>query len=133
MIRFLVLLVALLLAGGIEAFVVSPTSVASSTQSFGLSGSNQDNDGGKGNPFGGFFKDFMSSVDDQVDDFFNKRMGNGEAFYGKRKSNPSGKVEGQYNGMGLTDKLRIDVARARKEAFLEEKERRRAEAEKRGL
>jgi hypothetical protein len=50
----------------------------------------------------------------------------------KRKSDPSGKVEGKYNGMGLTDKLRIDVARARKEAFLEEKERRRAETERRG-
>lgn len=72
-------------------------------------------------------QDMASSVDDVVDDFFNKRMGNGEVFYGKRKYKPSGSVEGDYNGMGLTDKLRIDVARARKEAFLEERERRNAE------
>ena len=38
-------------------------------------------------------KGFWRSFDDALDDFFYKRMGNGEIFYGKRKSNPSGKVE----------------------------------------
>eukprot|EP00978_Attheya_sp_CCMP212_P041639 scaffold241197_cov37-Attheya_sp.AAC.1 len=59
-------------------------------------------------------------MDDVVDDFFNKRMGNGEIFYGKRKFKPSGSVEGDYNGMGLTDKLKIDITRERKEEWLEE-------------
>ena len=74
--------------------------------------------------------DMVSNLDDVIDDFFNKRMGNGETFYGKRKYKPSGNVEGEYNGFGLTDKGRIDVTRARKEAFLEEKRRREEESEK---
>jgi hypothetical protein len=65
--------------------------------------------------------DMFKSMDDVVDDFFNKRMGNGEIFYGKRKYKPSGNVEGDYNGMGLTDKLKIDITRQRKEEWLEEK------------
>lgn len=86
-----------------------------------------------GNPIKGFLNemnDVFSNWDDVVDDFFMKRMGNGEQFYGKRKFKPSGNVEGDYNGMGLTDKVRIDVARVRKQAFLEEREKKRAEAEK---
>jgi hypothetical protein len=82
------------------------------------------------NPLQGI-ADMFSNIDDVIDDFFYKRMGNGEVFYGKRKYKPSGKVEGEYNGFGLTDKGRIDVTRARKEAFLEEKRRREEEAEKR--
>ena len=35
--------------------------------------------------------DMMSSFDDVVDDFLNKRMGNGEIFYGQRKYKPSGR------------------------------------------
>lgn len=66
-------------------------------------------------------KDMLSNFDDVVDDFFYKRMGNGEVFYGKRKYKPSGNVEGEYKGMGLTDSLKIDIARERKEQFLEEK------------
>jgi len=58
----------------------------------------------------------------------------GEVFYGKRKYNPSGKVDGEYNGMGLTDKTRINIARARKAQFLAEREeKQRAEMKRRGL
>ena len=61
--------------------------------------------------------DMFNSFDDVIDDFMNKRMGNGEVFYGKRKYRPSGKVntDGKYNGMGMTDKARIDAARQIKE------------------
>ena len=75
--------------------------------------------------------DMFASFDDVIDDFFYKRMGNGEVFYGKRKYKPSGNVDGEYNGMGLTDKLKIDISRERKELFLEEKRRREEEAKKR--
>jgi hypothetical protein len=62
--------------------------------------------------------DMMRSMDDVIDDFMNKRMGNGELFYGKRKYKPSGKdnTDGKYNGMGMTDKARIDAARQAKES-----------------
>eukprot|EP00978_Attheya_sp_CCMP212_P012653 scaffold31649_cov53-Attheya_sp.AAC.8 len=75
-------------------------------------------------PILGGIVDVFSNMDDVVDDFFNKRMGNGEIFYGKRKFKPSGSVEGDYNGMGLTDKLKIDITRERKEEWLEEKKMR---------
>ena len=73
--------------------------------------------------------DMINNFDAMVDDFFYKRMGNGEVFYGKRKYKPSGRVEGKYNGMGLTDKLKIDVSRERKELFLQEKRRREDEGQ----
>lgn len=63
----------------------------------------------------------MSTMDDMIDDFFYKRMGNGEIFYGKRKVKPSGKVEGEYNGFGLSDKQRIEDSRVVKLARLEQK------------
>lgn len=72
----------------------------------------------------------LSNFDDVLDDFFYKRMGNGEVFYGKRKYKPTGRVEGKYNGMGLTDKLKIDISRERKELYLEEKRRREEESPK---
>lgn len=65
--------------------------------------------------------EMFSNMDAVVDDFFNKRMGNCEIFYGKRKYKPSGSVQGEYNGFGLTDKLKIDVTRARKEEYMEKK------------
>ena len=73
--------------------------------------------------------DIMSNLDDVIDDFMGKRMGNGEVFYGQRKFKPSGRenTEGKYNGMGLSDKLRIDVARERKEEYLEMKRARKQE------
>ena len=73
--------------------------------------------------------DMFRNLDDVIDDFYNKRMGNGETFYGKRKFNPSGKVEGEYNGMGISDKMKIDTARDRKEEWLEEKKMRQEIAE----
>eukprot|EP00551_Chaetoceros_affinis_P013992 CAMPEP_0203696764 /NCGR_PEP_ID=MMETSP0091-20130426/7889_1 /ASSEMBLY_ACC=CAM_ASM_001089 /TAXON_ID=426623 /ORGANISM="Chaetoceros affinis, Strain CCMP159" /LENGTH=158 /DNA_ID=CAMNT_0050568599 /DNA_START=83 /DNA_END=559 /DNA_ORIENTATION=- len=69
---------------------------------------------------GGFF-DMFANLDDVAEDFFYKRMGKGEIFYGKRKYKPSGDVEGEYNGFGLSDKLKIDMTREYKEAWLEEK------------
>jgi hypothetical protein len=48
-------------------------------------------------------------------------MGQGEIFYGKRKYKPSGNVEGDYDGMGLSDSLKIAQAREYKEEWLEEK------------
>jgi len=56
-------------------------------------------------------------------------MGQGEIFYGKRKYKPSGKVESAYNGMGLTDKQRIDDAREYKAQIEEERRIRKEMAE----
>ena len=65
--------------------------------------------------------DMLSSFDDVVDDFVNKRMGNGEIFYGQRKYKPSGRenTSGSYTGMGMSDKARIDAARAYKAEMME--------------
>jgi hypothetical protein len=71
--------------------------------------------------FLGGIKDFFSNLDAVADDFFYKRMGKGEIFYGKRRYKPSGNVEGEYQGMGLSDKLKIDMAREYREEWLEEK------------
>ena len=65
--------------------------------------------------FMGDLKGMMNNFDAVVDDFVFKRMGNGEQFYGKRKYSPSGNVEGDYNGMGQSDLIRIEIARVRKE------------------
>ncbi|KAL7559137.1 hypothetical protein ACA910_010217 [Epithemia clementina (nom. ined.)] len=83
------------------------------------------------NPFKEF-SDMISSWDDVIDDFMNKRMGNGELFYGQRKYKPSGRenTQGNYNGMGLSDSVRIDIARERKEDYLAMK---RAQEEKKNL
>jgi len=82
----------------------------------------KENDGGwmtKFNPLKEF-SDMMSSMDDVIDDFMGKRMGNGEVFYGQRKYKPSGRenTEGSYNGMGMSDKYKIDMSRQRKEEYL---------------
>lgn len=82
----------------------------------------------KNNPLKGIV-DMIANMDDVIDDFMCKRMGNGEVFYGKRKFNPSGKVDGVYNGMGMSDKTRIDITREYKEIVMEER-RRRAEEQK---
>ena len=42
---------------------------------------------------------------------FPNEVGNGEAFYGKRKYKPSGSVETDYNGYGFSDSRKIDAAR----------------------
>mmetsp|Transcript_14439 Transcript_14439/g.26072 ORF Transcript_14439/g.26072 Transcript_14439/m.26072 type:complete len:138 (-) Transcript_14439:1187-1600(-) len=66
------------------------------------------------NPFAELGEMF-SSLDDVIDDFFNKRMGNGEVFYGKRKYKPSGNIETDYNGGGLSDWREIEAAREYRE------------------
>lgn len=70
-------------------------------------------------------KDMFQNFDDVVDDFFNKRMGNGEIFYGKRKYKPSGNVEGDYNGFGISDFQKIEATKERKQMWLEEQQWRR--------
>ncbi|KAL3932261.1 MAG: hypothetical protein SGBAC_010931 [Bacillariaceae sp.] len=60
-------------------------------------------------------QNIWNNLDDVVDDFLCKRMGSGEQFYGKRKYNPSGRHDGVYNGMGRSDFIQIEVARARRE------------------
>ena len=77
-------------------------------------------------------QDMFSSMDDVVEDFMCKRMGNGETFYGKRKYKPSGRPHtgGKYNGMGLSDRLRIDITRQVKEEIMEKRRQQREEEEK---
>ncbi len=53
-------------------------------------------------------------------------MGNGEIFYGKRSYKPSGSVETDYNGGGLSDWRKIEAARE----FREERAMMREEAKK---
>jgi hypothetical protein len=89
---------------------------------------------GKGNGFPNPFKEFgdmLSSMDDVIEDFMFKRMGNGEVFYGKRKYKPSGRpnTEGKYNGMGMSDKLKIDITLEVKEEMLERRRQKQQERE----
>lgn len=84
--------------------------------------------------FFGDLKGMMGNFDAVVDDFVYKRMGNGEQFYGKRKYNPSGNIDGDYNGMGQSDLIQIEIARVRKEEMELRRQRRleAAEQESRG-
>ena len=102
------------------SFAPTPNSPRSITQRLAENGNN---DGGGFNPLKEL-SDMFSSMDDVLDDFFYKRMGNGEVFYGKRKYKPSGDVEGSYNGLGLTDKQRIEDATVIGMTRMEEKRRR---------
>jgi len=45
----------------------------------------------------------------------------GEVFYGRRKYKPSGRdnTTGKYNGMGMSDKAKIEMAREIKEERME--------------
>ena len=52
------------------------------------------------------------------------KVGNGEIFYGKRKYNPSGKVDADYNGGGFSDWRKMEAARE----FREERARMKEEA-----
>ena len=109
---------------------------ATSTQRVGATslyffGNNEKNDEppeAKKKGFMGDLKGMMDNFDAVVDDFVFKRMGNGEQFYGKRKYNPSGNIEGDYNGMGQSDLIRIEIARVRKEE-MELRRQRRVEEE----
>jgi len=80
------------------------------------------------NPIAEFF-DMFSNIDDVIDDFYFKRMGQGEIFYGKRKYKPSGDVDGKYEGFGLTDRTKIDNTREYKMQWEEEKKRRKEREE----
>ncbi len=79
--------------------------------------------------FFGDLKGMMNNFDAVVDDFVFKRMGNGEQFYGKRKYNPTGNFDGDYNGMGQSDLIRIEIARVRKEEMEALRQRRLQEQE----
>uniref|UniRef100_A0A7S1BFW7 PS II complex 12 kDa extrinsic protein n=1 Tax=Corethron hystrix TaxID=216773 RepID=A0A7S1BFW7_9STRA len=68
---------------------------------------------GIGDAFGSIFK----RIDDEMDDFFFKRMGKGEIFYGARKVNPT--ETGEYEGFGLSDYQKIEERKAQK-AYWEE-------------
>ena len=74
--------------------------------------------------------DMWQNFDDIVDDFFNKRMGNGEQFYGQRKYKPSGKVTTDYNGYGFSDFRKIEAAREFREERARMKEEKLAAAQK---
>lgn len=74
--------------------------------------------------------DMWQNFDDIVDDFFNKRMGNGEQFYGQRKYKPSGKVTTDYNGYGFSDFRKIEAAREFREERSRMKEEKLAAAQK---
>mmetsp|Transcript_34921 Transcript_34921/g.41708 ORF Transcript_34921/g.41708 Transcript_34921/m.41708 type:complete len:172 (-) Transcript_34921:431-946(-) len=80
------------------------------------------------NPISEFF-DMFSNIDDVIDDFYFKRMGNGEIFYGKRKYKPSGEVDGKYDGFGLSDRSKIDTTREYRAQWQEEKKRRKERGE----
>jgi hypothetical protein len=102
-----------------KAFMIDRPSAVKQCPSL-LRMNNDENNSKKSGPFQELI-DIFSNFDDVVDDFFYKRMGQGEVFYGKRKYKPSGKVEGDYNGFGLSDKMKIDMTREYKEEWLEEK------------
>eukprot|EP01083_Nonionella_stella_P132378 402468_1 len=91
--------------------------------SISMGASQGDDENAKEGPLAGV-RDFFANLDSVADDFFYKRMGKGEIFYGKRRYKPSGEVEGDYNGFGLSDKGKIDTVREYKDAWLEEKEMR---------
>ena len=71
----------------------------------------------------------LANLDNVVDDFVYKRMGAGEQWYGKRKNDPSGNYDGDYNGMGRSDHFRIEIARIQKEEMELKRQRRLAEEE----
>lgn len=74
-------------------------------------------------------RSYWDILDDAVDDFLMKRMGNGEQWYGKRKVNPSGRFDGNYEGMGRSDHMKIEIARVQKEEMELKKQRRLAAEE----
>uniref|UniRef100_A0A7S2PDX6 Uncharacterized protein n=1 Tax=Leptocylindrus danicus TaxID=163516 RepID=A0A7S2PDX6_9STRA len=102
----------------VSGFQVPPPA-AISGRSFALHSEKQ-----QSNPLAGIV-DFFSNFDDVIDDFMDKKMGNGEVFYGKRKYSPSGNFEGDYEGFGLSDFQKIEGAKERKEIVRDIREKRR--------
>lgn len=127
---FLVVLATLCLVSFNDAFVTNfPTNIARHPGMIQAQNDNNNNNDNNNQNSGSFFsnmiqdfQDMASNIDDVVDDFVFKRMGAGEQWYGKRKYKPSGSVQGDYNGMGKSDKYKIDVARFDREKMLEKKE-----------
>eukprot|EP00560_Eucampia_antarctica_P008220 CAMPEP_0197823370 /NCGR_PEP_ID=MMETSP1437-20131217/709_1 /TAXON_ID=49252 ORGANISM="Eucampia antarctica, Strain CCMP1452" /NCGR_SAMPLE_ID=MMETSP1437 /ASSEMBLY_ACC=CAM_ASM_001096 /LENGTH=158 /DNA_ID=CAMNT_0043422503 /DNA_START=109 /DNA_END=585 /DNA_ORIENTATION=+ len=80
------LCIACMIAGNVSSFTtgnrVSHQRVSSSSSSSSPSQLNM----GKGSGNKGFFGNFMEELDAFVDDATSRRLGNGAAFYGKRKS-----------------------------------------------
>lgn len=112
------LLVGTLVAGAVTGFQLN--SPPTKRSRIALKAINNDEKKGFPNPLKEL-GDMFSSWDDVIEDFLFKRMGNGEVFYGKRKYKPSGRpnTEGKYAGMGMTDKLKIDITRNLKEELVE--------------
>mmetsp|Transcript_21993 Transcript_21993/g.32486 ORF Transcript_21993/g.32486 Transcript_21993/m.32486 type:complete len:140 (-) Transcript_21993:198-617(-) len=130
------LIFALLLASVIAVKAFNPVTVEPSAPSSVFRMASSD-DNETQSSLMGFFKntvqdvgDIFSNLDDVIDDFYNKRMGNGEIFYGKRKFKPSGEVDGAYNGFGLSDKAKIEETQQMKEYYLELKKIREEKIEK---
>ena len=108
-----------------KAFSIPQASSKASCTTTSIALANNDNDGG--NKPKNVFQDLMGmfkNLDDVVDDFVYKRMGAGEQWYGKRKYDPSGNFEGNYEGAGQTDITRIEIARVQKEEMEKRKQRR---------
>ena len=118
----------ILLVAGSQGFLMPPTTSSMKSFSTSLSMGNRD---GKTSNFFDDLKGMLSNLDDVVDDFVMKRMGAGEQWYGKRKYNPSGNFDGDYNGMGRSDFMKIEIARVQKEEMEKRKKRRLAEEEER--
>ena len=119
---------------GSDAFIVGvahgvcTTTTTTSSFELDMAKNNNSNVGGAGafgflNDIQGMFNNF----DDVIDDFLFKRMGAGEQWYGKRKYNPSGKFDGDYNGMGRSDFYKIEIAKIQKEEMELKRQRRLAE------
>lgn len=67
----------------------------------------------------GFFANFMEEVDAFVDDATNRRMGNGAAFYGKRKSEFYGKEDiNKKKNKGTSDPLGTFMLSLFQESFM---------------
>lgn len=99
--RLLLLLLLLMIVGGTDAFVARPVvsksrsgddwcgACTGSRTANGLP-AKPDDKGEEQNSSGGFFQglnNFFQEIDNFMDDASARRLGNGSAFYGKRKSN----------------------------------------------
>ena len=116
----LLALMQICIIGNASSFMISDRSFQQRSITARPMTTEQNNGQKEGGIFSGV-SEFFGNLDSIADDFFYKRMGKGEIFYGKRKFNPSGDVEGDYQGMGLSDKGKIDMAREYREEWLEEK------------
>jgi len=130
------LLIALMMVTSSSGFYVPTQNSGSSTSNMRdstvLSANRNGNDDDKSDKPKNFLDDLkgmFQNMDDVVDDFVMKRMGAGEQWYGKRKYNPSGRIDGDYNGMGRSSHYSIEIARVQKEV-LEERRQKRLEDEK---